>query len=315
MARRIVISGGTGFIGRALARILLGGGYEVVILSRNPSRAGASLGVGAALARYDPHDAGSWAEHADGAFGIVNLAGAGIASGRWTAAVKRRILESRLEAGRVVGEAVDRASAKPSVLVQASAVGYYGDRGEEELGESSGPGSGFLAGVARRWEESTLGVERLGVRRVVIRSAVVLGRGGGFLGRMVPVFRRYVGGPAGSGRQWISWIHIADEVRAIRFLLEHGDLSGPFNLAAPAPVRNGEFARELGRALHRPSRVRTPGFLLRLALGEMAEELILSGQRALPRRLIEAGFRFSYTGIGEAFREIFGGGARDRGAG
>jgi uncharacterized protein (TIGR01777 family) len=305
MAARIVITGGTGFIGRVLTGRLTAKGYEVVVLTRSPDRVAGSLGEGVIAARWDGKSAEGWAEHADGAYGIVNLAGANIASGKWTPGIKRRILESRLDAGKAVSDAVESAARKPRVVVQASAIGYYGDSGEDIVDESFSSGSGFLADVAGRWEETTSGVGAEVVRHIVIRTAVVLGRGG-FLSKVTPPFKMFVGGPLGGGRQWISWIHIADETGAICFLLEREDLSGAFNLAAPTPERNADFYRALGRVLGRPAWIRTPAFALRLALGEMADELILPSQRVLPRRLVEAGYRFEFPDLGSALSDVFG---------
>jgi uncharacterized protein (TIGR01777 family) len=306
MAKRIIVTGGTGFIGSALCRRLVDKDYEVTVLTRDPSRLRVILGGTVTGVRWDGRSAGDWSEHAEGAYGIVNLAGANIATGRWTAELKTRILESRLDAGRAVAEAVARVSGRPRVLVQASATGYYGTRGEEVLNEYSEGGMGFLAEVTRRWERSTEDVAALGVRRVVIRTAAVLGRGGGLLGRILPPFRAYLGGPMGSGRQWFPWIHLKDEVEAICYLLEREDLDGPFNLAAPQHLRSREFHGALGQAIGRPSWLRMPGSVLRLILGEMADELILGSQRVIPERLMENGYSFRYPGIADAFGEIFG---------
>ena len=306
MGRRVIVTGGTGFIGRLLCRRLAERGYEVVVLSRDSEKAerifeGAVVGVS-----WDAKSDAGWSEHADGAYGIVNLAGANIASGRWTNKRRERILRSRLDAAKAVSEAVAHSGVKPRVVVQASAIGYYGDRGDEQLDEFSTKGAGFLSDVAERWERSTESVESFGVRRVIIRTAVVLGRHGGFLERVLPAFRFHAGGPLGSGRQWISWIHIEDEVNAICFLLEGGSLRGVFNLAAPAPVRNGGFYRTLGLQLDRPARLRMPGLALKLMLGKMADEMILAGQRVHPRRLLEAGYEFRYPVLAGALEELLG---------
>ncbi|UCF06412.1 MAG: TIGR01777 family oxidoreductase [bacterium] len=310
MAKRVIVTGGTGFIGRALCRRLVEKDYEVVVLSRNASHVKEILGETVRGVRWDGRSADGWSEYAEGAYGIVNLAGANIAAGRWTAGLKTRILESRLDAGRAVTGAVARASKKPRVLVQASATGYYGNRGEEVLTESSTGGTGFLADVAHHWERSTENVVAHGVRRVVVRTAVVVGRDGGLLGRILPPFQAFLGGPMGSGRQWFPWIHLADEVEAICFLLEHEDLHGPFNLAAPQQLRSRGFYGALGHAIGRPSWLRMPGSVLRLVLGEMADELILVSQKVIPERLLKNGFSFRFTEIGDAFGEIFGGVSR-----
>lgn len=298
MSERVVITGGTGFIGTALCRELLRRGREPVVLSRRPETA--RVPAGARAVGWDGRTAAGWLAEADGALAIVNLAGAGIADGRWTPERKRLILESRLRASAAVVEAVERAGRRPRVIVQGSAVGFYGDAGERRCDESDPPGEGFLAETAAAWEAATAHVEELGARRVVIRTSLVLGPGGGFLSRLAPLYRLGLGGPAGGGGQWMSWIHLDDEAAAIRFLVDRDDLSGPFNLAAPAPARNAEFARELGGVLGRPAFLRAPAFLMRLALGEMAGELILAGQRAPGDRLAAAGFSFAHPSLREA---------------
>ncbi len=303
--RRVIITGGTGFIGRVLCRHLVGKGYEVIVLSRNPARVAATLGNGVKGWQWNARTADGWADVADGAYGIVNLAGDSIASGKWTADKKRRILDSRLNAGRAVREAIERVDNRPTVVIQASAIGYYGDRGDEVLNERCPRGSGFLAEVAERWEETTRGIQSLGVRHVVIRTAIVLGKGGGFLRNVIPPFKMFLGGPSGSGKQWVSWIHIEDEAGAVVFLLEREDLDGIFNLSSPNPTRNRDFYRSLGRAIKRPSWLRAPGPLLRMLMGEIAEELILAGQRVMPERLLESGYEFRYADLDTAFQEIF----------
>jgi hypothetical protein len=237
---------------------------------------------------------------------VINLAGEGIAGGRWTAERKRRIRASRLDAGRAVVQAVRQAAAAgraPAVVLQSSGVGYYGEAGEQEIGEDHPPGNDFLAQVAVEWEASTAEVEALGVRRAVLRTGVVLDRAGGALAKMLPPFRLGLGGPLGGGRQWLPWIHMADEVGAILFLLATAAASGPFNLCAPRPVTNREFVRALGRRLRRPSILPVPAAALRLALGELADALLRS-QRALPRRLLEAGYRFRFPDLAGALADL-----------
>lgn len=297
---RVLIPGGTGFLGRALAGRLQEAGYEVIVLSRQPERARLPPGVQAV--RWDGRTAAGWASLADGAFAIINLAGESIGQ-RWTEAVKRRIRESRLQASQAVVEAIAAASTKPQVLLQSSAVGYYGPRGDEQLTEEDPPGTDFLARLAVEWEASTQPVEAMGVRRVILRTGVVLERDGGALAQMLLPFRLFLGGPLGDGRQGFSWIHRADWVEAVKFLMEHPEARGPYNLTAPQPVRNAEFARILGRVLGRPSWLPVPAFALRLAFGEGAD-FLLTGQFVRPRRLLEAGFRFRYPDLESALRAI-----------
>jgi uncharacterized protein (TIGR01777 family) len=306
---RVIITGGTGLIGRHLSESLVRDQHEVIVLSRNPSKA-SNLPAGVRVERWDGQTAEGWSKLADGADAIVNLAGENIGEGLWTTERKRRIVESRLNAGRAVVEAVEAASSKPEVVVQASGVGYYGNRGDEELTEGSAPGDGFLARLAVEWEASTAAVEPLGVRRAIIRTGGVLAREGGALPKMILPFRLFIGGPLGSGKQWLPWIHIADEVGAIRFLLENASATGPFNLVAPQPLTNANFGRELARVIRRPYYMPAPAFAIRLLLGEMAS-VVLEGQRALPAKLLQAGYRFHFSDAASALRDLLSpGGAR-----
>jgi hypothetical protein len=299
---RVIITGGTGLIGRMLAADLAGDGHEVIVLSRDPERV-MSLPAGVRVERWDAQTAEGWGFLADGADVIVNLAGESIAAGRWTVERKRRIRESRLNAGRAVIQAVEAATRKPGVVIQASAVGYYGHRGDQEVTEEAAPGNDFLAQISAEWEASTAPAGAWGVRRAIIRTGIVLDAHDGALPRMALPFRLFVGGPLGSGRQWFPWIHIADEVAAIRFLLEKDDASGPFNLAAPNPFTNAEFSRILGRVLGRPAFMPTPALALRLVFGEMAT-ILLDGQRAVPRRLLQLGFTFRFPGAEAALQGL-----------
>lgn len=300
----VVITGATGFIGRALCSELVEAGHQVVGLSRNPAKGAELLGARVTVVGWDGKSAQGWGKHADGARAIVNLAGENIASGRWTQPQRRRILQSRLDAGRAVTDAVAQADKKPDVVIQSSGIGYYGSRWDEIIDESSSAGKGFLSQVARDWEDSTKDVKSFGTRHVVIRTGVVLGADGGALPRLLTPFRLFLGGPLGSGKQWFPWIHLDDEVGAIRFLIERDDLDGAFNLTAPEPPTLKGFCRALGKAMGRPSWLPVPGFLLRLMFGEMAKEVLLSGQRAVPRRLLEAGYSFEYPGTMSALEHI-----------
>jgi uncharacterized protein len=302
---RTIILGGTGFIGRALARLLAGQGHAVIVPSRRPDKAAATFGPGITAVGFDGVTGNGFARHIDATTAIVNLAGENIADGRWTPDKKRRILDSRLDAGAAVMDAIRQAGALPAVLVQASAVGYYGARGPESVGEDAPAGANFLAQVASRWEDSTSGAEALGVRRIVVRTSMVLGRGGA-LAKMLPPFKLGLGGPLGSGRQMVPWIHLDDEAGAVAFLMQTPGLSGPFNLAAPEAVDARAFARALGRALGRPAVLPAPGFALRLLLGQMAEEVLLSGVRAEPTRLLAAGYRFRHPGLAGALADVLG---------
>jgi len=241
---------------------------------------------------------------ADGAFAIVNLAGANIGEKRWTESRKRLLLDSRLDATAAVVAAIKEVSAKPKVLIQASGIGYYGDRGEEELEELAPPGSGYLADLGRRWEDAARPVEEWGVRLVWIRTSPVLSAHGGVASKLMTLYRFGLGGPLGSGRQWFPWIHLYDETAAIRFLLKNERQQGAFNLVAPELIRQKGFAQALGKALRRPAILPSPALALKLLLGEMAPELLLAGQKARPKRLLEAGYKFLFPDIDSALKEI-----------
>jgi uncharacterized protein (TIGR01777 family) len=239
----------------------------------------------------------------EGAGAVVNLAGANISAQRWTGAYKVQIRQSRIEPTRAIVEAIRAARARPRVLVNASAVGWYGGRGDEEITEASTPGKDFLAEVCQAWEAEALRAEPLGVRVVLLRTGVVLARDGGALAKMVPPFKAFVGGPIGSGKQWVPWIHLADEIGLILWAIE-SQVRGPVVAVAPNAVRMKEFARALGRALHRPALFPVPAPALRLAVGEMAE-LLLDGQRARPIKALESGYRFRFSRAEEALQDLF----------
>jgi hypothetical protein len=300
----VIISGATGFIGRALAASLIDNDYEVAVLTRNREKARALFGDRVIIAEWDGQSSRGWRELAGRALAVVNLAGENIGADRWTDQRKQCLAASRLDVGRAIVEAFQINSMRPKVLVQASAVGYYGASGDEELDESAPPGQGFLAGLVRDWEASTAEVEELGVRRVVIRSALVLEKEGGVLPRFLWPHRFFIGGPLGPGTQWVSWIHREDEVAAIRFLLEKKDLRGVFNLAAPQPLTMKDFSRTLGRVMNRPSWFPVPSSLLRLLFGEMAQETLLIGQRVMPVALLKAGFTFIYPTLSAGLNAI-----------
>jgi len=300
---RVVITGATGFIGKALCA-RLHKDYELVAVSRNADGAQRSIGHLAKVVQWDAKTIAGLEKHADGAFAIVNLAGDNVGSGRWSKAKKSRILRSRIDATSAILETIKQLPRRPKVLIQASAVGYYGPHLDELLDETSAAGTGFLADVCRQAEGIAAEIEKLGVRYVAIRTGIVMGSGGGALGPLMKQFRLYLGGYLGSGQQWFSWISIEDEIAAIRFLMENEHLSGPFNLTSPNPVRMREFCTVLGRVLHRPVWLRVPGFAIRLALGEMADEMLLSGQRVLPNRLLEAGYEFKNPDLERALKAV-----------
>jgi len=298
---KILIAGGSGLIGSALARHYLEKGQEVYILSRRGSAA--VLPAGAKGVEWDAQSAKGWGDLMNEMDVVINLTGENLGAGRWTEQRKQRFYTSRIQSGKALIEAMRQAVRKPGVLVQSSAVGYYGDGGEQVLDESSPPGKDFLAGLCVDWEDSTREAEFMGVRRIVLRTGVVLAEGAEVLNRLLLPFRLFVGGPLGSGKQWLPWIHMADVVGAVDFLVENPNLAGVFNLSAPQPVQNATFGKTLARFLRRPYWLPVPAFALKLLLGEMSK-LVLEGQRAIPKRLIEAGYPFRFSEHEAALRDL-----------
>lgn len=311
---RVFITGATGFVGARLSRELLRRGHGVVALTRDRRRVqGAALadqpGERYRLVEGDPTVAGPWQEELAGCDAVVALAGEPIVGQRWSADFKARAEHSHVAGLERIAETVGRLppERRPRALLSASAVGYYGPHGDAALDEDAAPGSGFLAQLCVRWEVAAQRSAEHGVRVVRLRIGIVLGAGGGVLGRMAPAFRAFVGGPIGSGAQYLSWVHVEDVVGIILFALE-SDASGPLNVTAPEPVTMEHFARALGQVLGRPSFLRVPGLALRLALGEGAAA-ILTGQRVLPRRVRQLGYRFRHEHLAEALAAIFSGSA------
>ena len=294
----IVVAGGTGLLGTALVDALRLDGESVIVLTRQPRRAHE--------VRWSPADTdGSWTSVVSGAKAVINLAGASIAGRRWTAARKAAIRESRTQATTALVRAIAGAQRPPSIFISSSAVGFYGPRGNEPATETTAPGSDFLADVCRDWE--AIANQAAGLSRVLlVRSGVVLAREGGALPQLALPFRLFAGGPVGTGRQFVSWIHIHDWVAMVKWALATTTVEGAVNATAPVPVTNEEFARTLGRVLGRPSWMRAPAFALRLALGEMADALVLGGQRVLPDVAQQHGFLFRYPTLDGALRDIYG---------
>jgi uncharacterized protein (TIGR01777 family) len=302
---RIIITGGTGLIGRPLSTALVAEGHDVTVLSRNPDKI-KDMVAGVKLAAWDGQSAQGWGQLADGADAIINFAGEGIGDGRWNNERKQKIRQSRTMAGKAVLEAISAAAVKPKVLLQASAVGYYGtNTGDKLVTETASPGNDFLSKVCFDWEASTAAATRMGVRRPVLRTGIVLANEGGAFPKLLLPFKFFAGGPLGNGKQWLPWIHIEDEVRAIQFLLNTDQADGPFNLAAPNPVTNSEMAKQIGEAMGRPSFMPAPGFALKTVLGDMST-LVLDGQRAVPTKLQALNFPFKYETVQGALRNLLG---------
>lgn len=299
---KVILAGGTGFIGRNMTQRLLSEGHRVVLLTRNPNLIGAKQRPGLGIERWDAKSVGPWASQLSDATAVINLAGETIAK-RWSTRRKEQIVQSRVDATRALVSAMKQCTQKPALLVNASAVGYYGDTGNDEVSEERRKGTGFLSDTVDRWESEAGTAEALGVRVVMTRTGIVLGSGGGALPRMLPPFKLFMGGPIGSEQQWFPWVHIDDVVGAIMFPLSNRSISGPVNVVAPQPVTMKEFCSSLGKVLHRPSWFPVPPLVLRLALGEMAE-MLLTGQRVRPRKLVESGYTFRYTSLYEALISI-----------
>jgi uncharacterized protein (TIGR01777 family) len=295
---RIVVSGSTGLIGSALVAALVGDGHEVVALVRSKPRPG-EIEWNPSAGMLDPGVM-------DGFDAVVHLAGENIAGGRWTAEKKQRIRDSRVQGTALLAGALSRVTARPRVLVSASAVGYYGDRGEEMLDESSPPGSSFLSGVCKAWEDAARPAADAGIRTVQTRLGVVLSPRGGALKEMLTPFKLGAGGVIGSGRQYWSWVSLQDVIGAMRKAIDDAKLSGPVNVVSPNPVTCRQFVKTLGKVLSRPTVVPMPAFAARAAFGEMADELFLASARVVPRRLQEQGYPFAHPHLEPALRDLLG---------
>lgn len=308
----IVIAGGSGFLGSPLAEVYAEEGHEVRVLTRSlapgESRHDPGTGVpGVTRVGWRPDGQnGPWAAALDGADAVVNLAGESIADKRWTPQRKAALRDSRILPTRSLVAAMNGVHTPPRTLISGSGIGYYGSSlGDEVKTEASRPGKDFLARLCEDWEAEA-GAAPSRTRLATIRTGVVLEKSGGALAKMLPAFRFFAGGPLGTGRQYLPWIHRIDWIEMVRWIVDTPSASGPFNATAPEPVTNREFVRALGRAMHRPALIPAPGFALKIALGEMATPLLLEGQRAVPARARQMGFHFRYPDIYQAFRGIFG---------
>jgi uncharacterized protein len=305
---KIVVAGGTGFIGQTLVAFLAGQKHEVCILTRR-TNAPSTNTAAIRYERWDGATLGPWTRAIDECDALINLSGESLAGGSWSEERKKRIVASRVRTATAMVEALRNARRKGRVLLQASAVGFYG-HGEEEVSDNGDPGQGFLADVCRAWEQPAHELLGGDTRVVWMRTSVVLDRDGGALPLMVMPFRFFVGGVLGTGRQWLSWIHLRDEVRAIAHVLLHEELSGPVNLTAPFPVTMREFAQAVGKALGRPAWLRVPSAIIDMAFGEQGRETLLSGVRAKPANLIRSGFVFAFPKIADALSQLYGRGIK-----
>jgi uncharacterized protein (TIGR01777 family) len=304
---RIIIAGGSGLIGRELASVLSTNGDEVIILSRTPELV-KGMPVGVKVVQWDGKTIQDWGKHIDNSDVIVNLtgenlSGEGLLPSRWTNERKLRLVRSRVNSGEVLTKGIQLATVKPSVFVQASGVGFYGPQQVKLLTEEDNRGNDFLANLCIEWEASSQPVELMGVRRVIVRNGVVLSRKGGALPLLLLPYKLWVGGPLGNGQQVYSWIHMDDEVNAIRFLIRNEQAKGVYNLASPNPVTNDEFGRKISKVMKRPHYFPVPGFAMRLALGDVAS-MVLQGQRVLPQRLLKEGYVFKFPMLEEALRDL-----------
>jgi uncharacterized protein len=298
---KILIAGGTGLIGKQLTRSLILDGHAVILLSRSADKLPQVRGITAV--KWDGKTTDGWIELLEEAEAVVNLAGENIGTYPWTGERKRKFRDSRVDAGNALLKAIEESRVRPSVFIQASAVGFYGPRSEEEVDETAGSGNDFSSELCIDWEDSSKLIEDLGVRRVIIRTGIVLAKEGGILQQMMLPVKLFVGGRLGTGKQGIPWIHIDDEVNAIIYLIKNNSARGAFNLSAPTPVSNAEFMKSIASFLHRPYWCHVPGNVIRLVLGEMSA-LLLNGQFMVPRKLMNQGFNFKFVTIEQALDDL-----------
>src|SRR5258708_15960105 len=299
---KILVSGSSGLVGTALGSVLARGGHTVCRLVRPQSAVGEGATEGFAVA-WDPAT-GELGGAGVGADAVVNLAGVSIADGRWTKQRKELLRASRIDTTRALVNALAKMNARPSVLVSASAIGFYGNRGDETLTEESKPGTGFLSGLSQEWEAEALKAEALGIRVVLAIFVIILAREGGALPKMLTPFKLGLGGRLGSGKQWMSWVTLEDAVGILRFVIENAPLRGAINVVSPQPLQNAAFTKALAKAMHRPALFPAPAFALRLALGEMADALLLSSQRVLPQVLVKTGYQFVHSDLSTALKNL-----------
>lgn len=304
---RILIAGGSGLIGKQLTALLTSSGDEVTILSRDPSRV-TSFPVGVRVLQWDGVSIQTWARQIENMDVIINLtgenlSGEGFPPTRWTSKRKHRLVQSRVDSGKALSKAIELANKKPTVFIQASGVGFYGTHQDKTLTEMDQSGEDFLAKLAIEWEASSLPVEQMGVRRVIIRNGVVLSPNGGALPLLLLPYKLWLGGRFGTGKQVYSWIHIEDQIRATQFLIKNSGARGPYNITSTNPLTNDDFGRIIGKVMHRPHYFLFPAFAMNLALGEVAVT-VLEGQRVLPKKLMDLGFQFKFPTLDEALKDL-----------
>lgn len=295
---RVIVAGGSGFIGSELIRKLLVSKHQVVLLSRKPVGVRSVYNESLQIVQWDGKTVGSWAKFIDGADAIINLSGENVAAKRWSESQKARLIDSRINPTRAILQSISQATKKPRVLINASAVGYYGNFGDGDVTESHIKGEGFLSDLCEQWEREALHAEKYGLRIVLLRIGIVLSPSGGALKKMLMPFKYFVGGPLGSGKQWFPWIHLEDVIRITQFALENNGIKGALNIASPHPVTMSEFSYSLGKVLKRPSLFPVPSFVLKLLLGEMSA-IVLGGRKVIPKKLIDAGFVFKFIDIND----------------
>lgn len=298
----ILVVGGTGFVGSKLRHELVLTGHEVIVLTRDESRAQSILGSSIKVFAWDDLKSKQAVDLLKNVECVVNLAGESIGNSHWTKKKKERILNSRIDTTREIISAIESQLLNPKILVNASAIGFYGPCGDEEISEYAGAGKDFLANVCKAWEEEAFKAEKLGLRVSTVRIGLVLGKGGA-LDKMTLPFKFFMGGTIGVGTQWVSWVHIDDLVKLIRFVIETNSISGPVNAAAPQPVNMQEFCKLLGKVMNRPSWLNVPGFMLRIILGEMSG-MLLNGQRVMPKKILQAGYNFKFPTLKDALEDI-----------
>lgn len=300
---KILLAGASGFIGTSLIRKLTDSGHKLVLLTRDLEKSARRTHQAIDLVYWDGKNVGAWCKHVQDADAIINLSGEGIAEKRWTRDQKKLIVSSRVESTRAIVQAISKSERKPGTLINASAVGFYGNVADSDVSETTPKGSGFLADTCDLWEKEANAAQKFGFRVVLTRIGVVLDKDGGALQKMIPPFQFYAGGPLGSGTQWFPWIHRDDVVGILQFCVENPAISGPVNVTAPAPLQMKTFCAELGKVLGKPSWAPVPSFALRLLLGEMAD-MLLGGQKALPKKMQQAGYSFKYPILHQALKAI-----------